>query len=784
MTKISEPCVLCSQTPAFHPIRDAEKVFCCPGCHAVFTILSAKNQLDNFQENPLFKQALRSGLISNPALLEQIRSNQPEMPFQDIQKIYFEVSEMWCPACSEVIQLILLQEKGVKSCMIDYATDLASVEFSPRYISKDQIYRLIHSLGYRVLTLDSARKAVSFSLYLRFIIAAFCSLNVMMFAYPLYATYFDYDEGYGMFFAWLSFFISLPVVTYSAWPIVRHFWTSCRIGIYGMEALVILGVSTAFGLSFYNLFLGSTQVYFDSMTVIITFMLLGKIIEARAKFSAKDSLLRLARAIPRRGRKRFSDGSQQFVSIKVIHPGDLIVAGSGEKIVLDGVVVEGEGNCDESLITGESLPVQKKVGSRVIGGAIVQNGMLVIKVEATAEQSTLQRILDMVQQEIGRKTAYTRSADSIMQWFIPSVLLIAFGSGLISFLLGATGEAALIQAISVLLISCPCAIGIAAPIAESYVMNALAQLGAIVRNRGCLALLGNETAFIFDKTGTITEGKFNVVMGLDEIEVHLLSGLKALASHSAHPVACAIARSIDVASGRVTAVEEFAGKGMRGVFEGKILLMGSLVFLKQHGIVVPKETTPSILSSVYIGYDNRFVAVLMLGDRIRAGAKEAVAKLSSIETFLVSGDAESTVAIVAQECGFGSWKAGCNPLEKRVFVESLRKQGHIVCMLGDGINDAPALTAAHVGISVVTATDISIQVSDILLTTDQLGVIPQIRLLAKKGRRIIKQNLFWAFFYNVIGIGLAAFGLLSPLFAACAMVLSSLMVIFNAKRIA
>jgi heavy metal translocating P-type ATPase len=785
-------CSLCNLALPFHPIKDGEKAFCCSGCHAVFNILTTKNQLVNFQDHPIFQQAVRSGLISNPALLEEIRRKQPEMHANEMQKLYFEIADMWCPACSELIKLILLQEKGVKNCVIDYATDLACVEFSPRYTSKEKIYQLIQSLGYQVSTLDEAKKAVSFSLYLRFAVAAFCSLNVMMFAYPLYATYFDFDDqGYGQLFAWISLLTSLPVVTYSFWPILRHFWTSCRVGLYGMETLVVIGVATAFGLSLYDLFQGGTRVYFDSMTVIIAFMLLGKIIETRAKFSAKDSLLRLARALPRRGRKRFPDNSQQFVPIKEIHLGDTVVAVSGEKIVLDGVIVEGECYCDESLMTGESLPIRKRIGDALVGGSIIQSGTIAFRVTANAEQSTLQRILDMVQQEIGRKTTYIRSADSIAQWFIPLVLGIAFFTAFVCCLFGIVDagktvvETALIRAVSVLLISCPCAIGIAAPLAESHVLNALANLGAIVRNRGCLALLGKETAFVFDKTGTVTEGRFTVLSGLEAIPLSLRRAVKGLSAHSSHPIACAINLAIEEGSGNLHEIEEFAGKGLKGIFEGQKLLLGSADFLMENGVSIPslEKKSFSIVSYSYVSYGKDLITVISLGDRIREGAQSMIAGLKPLKTYLLSGDAEDSVSQVGRELGFKDWKAKCSPLQKKQYIDGLRQKGEIVCMFGDGINDAPSLSAADIGISVVSATDISIQVSDVLLTTDRLEVISKMRKLASVGRKIVKQNLFWAFFYNCVGVGLAALGWLSPIFAACAMVMSSLMVIFNAKRI-
>lgn len=786
-------CSLCFQDLSKNPIFDGDNGFCCTGCHVVFNILASQNQLQNFQETSVFQQALRSGLISNPALLEQIQRNRIDMPEHEMEKLHLVINDMWCPSCAEIIRLVMLQLKGVRNCVVDYATDLASVEFSPRYLSRETIYAKIASLGYQPQALqDSQKKAVSVSLYLRFVIAAFCSLNVMMFAYPLYATYFHYEpEGYGSLFAWLSFYTSLPVLFYCAWPIIRRFITSLQMGLFGMETLVVLGVGSAFGLSSYELFTGGTKVYFDSMTVIIVFMLLGKIVEARAKFSAKDSLIRLSMALPRRGRKRFSDNSQKYVSLKDIAIGDVLVVFTGEKIVLDGLVIEGEGSCDESLMTGESIPVKKKAGSLVLGGTLLQQGWMAFKVTSSPEETALHKIIEMVQQDIGHKTVYVRSADQIVKWFVPIILFIALGTALGCLMFGIADEnksvveTAILRAVSILLISCPCAIGIAAPLAESHLMNSLANLGVIVRNRGCLSLLGNEDAYVFDKTGTITEGKYTVIGGLKTLKKEYKSLLKGLASQSTHPAACAISQAIEEPPASLSGYEEIAGKGLKGVFGHDVYYLGSAAFLQQQGIKIeePFMEAKGIVSITYFAHHNVQVAALILGDRIREGAPDVIAGLEPKKTLLLSGDAHLAVEAVSRICGFDTFQWGCTPFQKKEIIGNLRKEGKIVCMFGDGINDAPALTEANVGISMVSATDISIQVSDILLTTDRIQVINKIHALARKGQRIVNQNLFWAFFYNVVGIGLAASGTLSPIFAAFAMVASSLLVLFNAKRI-
>lgn len=777
-----ESCVLCDLPIESHSVVDGDKKFCCHGCHAVYNILSAKNALDNFKEHPVFEQALYSGLISNPLLLEQVQK-EGEVDQSEVKRYYFEVGEMWCPSCAEVIRLILLQKKGVVHCIVDYSTDLASVEYSPRYLSKEEIEQTIENLGYTVHSLQGEEaRPISLSLWLRFILAAFCSLNIMMFSYPIYASYFSLDEqGYARLFALLSAVATLPVVTYSLWPIMRRFINSLIVGVIGMEALVLTGVFSALFVSLKELYQGGTHVYFDSLSVIITLVLLGKILESKAKFSSKESIVRLARSSPKKARKIFSDSKEKFVLAKEIIAGDLIKVVSGEKVPLDGVVVSGNGCCDESLMTGESYPRRKTKGDSLLGGTLLQSGSLSLRVTATLEESAMQKILDLVYRDIGKKSVYTRAADQLVQYIVPLVLLVALITGSYVYFT-ATIELALIRVATILLISCPCAIGIAAPLAESMLMHAIASSGALVRNRAALLLLGKETLFVSDKTGTLTEGKFFITSGLEKLQSEQLSILKKLTFESTHPIAKATNDAIlENPENSLTDIQEIAGKGIKGNYNGELYLYGSASFLCSEGVKLdPVDTEKSV---AYFCKKGGLTFPVLFGDRLRKGAKEVIQSLFPLKRVLLSGDIEPVVKNVATTCGFDAYQAGVSPLEKREYIEQAKSKGDLVTMVGDGINDAPAITAADIGFSVVSATDISIHVSDILLTTDDLDVIPKIRKLAIKGRKIVAQNLFWAFFYNIVGIALAVGGWLTPLYAAFAMVTSSLIVLFNAKRL-
>lgn len=780
--EVKESCLLCGNESSDRGMRDGEHLFCCAGCRAVYQILSAKNQLENAADHPVFKQAVEAGLISNPSLLEQLRKRKLEVAPDERERIHLEIEGMWCPSCAEVIRLFLLQTPGVINVVVDYTTDLAALEYSPRHVTRSEIEAVIANLGYQTRKLeDSSKGVVSRRLLLQFGVASFCALNVMMLAYPIYASFFNRDPSQtSVMFTYLSFFFSLPTMFFSAEPIWRRFWNSLRVGLFGMETLVVLGVLAAFIQSSYELFwLGGTHVYFDVLNVIIAFVLMGKIVETKAKFSAKESLLALSRSLPRRCRKLF-DGEGRFVPVKEVAPNDLVSVFSGEKIALDGIIVEGSALIDESHLTGESIPVAKKIGDQVISGSISKSGSIVYRVVRGQDQSALSTIISMMEQDVQKKGHYFRIIDTVVRWFVPVILTIA--TAVVIFMNG-TLEERVLRFMSILLISCPCALGIAVPLAESGVIRALGDMGVIVRNRGVLRKLGSENVFLFDKTGTVTEGRFRVISGLDQLTSQELAILKALEEQSIHPIAAAIVESID-SNGikiKLDRVEEIAGRGMRGYLNNELVVCGSARMLSDEGIAGVESNIDD--PHVYFARNGSILGTIILGDSIRSEVNEVIKDLKPVEAILLSGDHARPVEKIGRQGGFSKWFGEKGPLDKREMVQDLKQQGKVVAMVGDGINDAPALAAADVSLSVVAATDLSIQVSDLLLTTDRLDLIPRMRSVATKGRRIVLQNLFWAFIYNVVNIPLACIGMLNPLYSVGAMIASSLMVIVNSSRL-
>ncbi len=749
-------CTLCQNELTSTVYQNETERFCCAGCQAVYSILALKNELSDFKNHPLFQQAVQSGLISNPLLLEQLRD---KVERGERKKWFFEVGDLFCSACATVISLILQREKGVIDCQVDFATDIGFVQYDPCVIGEEEITKRIQQLGYHVIALEEERKKENKPLNFRFFIAALFSLNTMMFSYAVYASYF-YPSEQGQMFTFFALISSLPVFFYAAFPIYRRFWSCFWVGIVGMEALIVLGVSSAFLLSVYNMAQGSNHVYFDSASVVITFVLLGKVLEMRAKFSAKRTLLRLYRGLPRKARKK--DGT--IVLLKEVKKGDEIIVLMGEKVPLDGILIEGEGAVDESIISGESVPVLKRRGDAVLGGSLLKKGSFVMEASGKKEGSLLHLIAEMVGNNLQKKKEEVALIDRLSVALIPAVILLA---AVVGFWAGWA------RAASILLISCPCAIGIAAPMAESYLLSGLAAIGVFVQNRGALSVLGKETVFVFDKTGVVTEGKFSLLDGLGALSLEDLAILKGLAKRSIHPICLSIAEAIGEPAKEMAQVEEIAGKGMRG--EGAVL--GSGLFFRELGIHVPSED--DTMTTVYFARNGKLLAQLALGDKIREKMPELIQSLGC-KTVLLSGDGKKVVEEVAKKCGFSNFYAEHTPLQKQQVIEELKKRGEVVAMMGDGINDAPALSACHVSFSVPNATDLSIQASDVLL--QNLNLL-EIRTLCEKGRKILRQNLFWAFFYNGVGVFLAVAGYLTPIFSAFAMITSSLMVLLNARRL-
>jgi heavy metal translocating P-type ATPase len=770
-------CTLCA-------LPSVEAAFCCAGCQNVYAILLESGVVasgQNFRDTELFQQSLKLGLISTGAAGP---TRPPVPPDAETREAVFHIGGMWCTSCGWLIEHSLTKVRGIAAAEVMFSSDLLKVRYCPQYVPRERIVERVASLGYRAAEYtgssapaDAERK----DLLLRVGIAAFLSMNVMMFSLVVYASYFEpITASYSRYIPFLLMALATPSVFYCAAPILRIAWAGARAGVLRMESLLAMGILMAYGYSAVQAFRGDNRVYFDTACAIVTLVLTGKVIERGAKQRAMRALTLLHRLMPSKARL-VQDGRERFVSVEALQPGAVFRVKSGERLPADGTVVEGRSHADESVLTGESAPVPKIVGDSVVCGSINTGGVLGIRATRVGPESTLARIVRIVEQAAASRTKMERSVDRVARLFIPAVLALA----LITFAgwQAHTGQpgTALMHAIAVLVIACPCALGIATPLALSTAVAAAARHGILVSDTRVLETIRGVHTVILDKTGTATLGEFAL---LDLAgDTTRMAELAAVESWSEHPVAKVLARQ---PASLLTAhdVTVFPGRGIAGSVNGTRYFLGNGALIEQLSTKpAPMPQLPG--SVVYFGWDGEVRGALSFGDRVRPEAAALCADLRrrGIRTMLLSGDTRDATSAIAGQIGADEWIAEALPERKVAIIRELQQEGKVVAMIGDGVNDAPSLAQADLGIALGSGADIAMQAAPLVLMGRGLTAVSETLDLARRCFTIVRQNLFWAFAYNVVGITLAMAGVLNPILAAAAMVLSSLSVIGNSRRL-
>ncbi|NPA53054.1 MAG: cadmium-translocating P-type ATPase [Aquificae bacterium] len=577
----------------------------------------------------------------------------------------------------------------------------------------------------------------------------------------------------------------------------KEFYTSAFGGlknrIADMNLLIAVGTSAAYFYSVFVLFFPSffpkemRHLYFDGAAAIITFILLGRYLEHRSKNKATSFMKKLLSLKPEKARI-IIDGKEIEIPAENIVVGDTIIVKAGEKIPVDGIVLEGEGEVDQSMITGEPLPVYKKAGDTVIGGTINKTGFLKIKATKTGKDTVLSQIIKLLLEAQSKKPPIGRLADRIVSIFVPSILIISIIVFDLWYLLADNIQYGFLSAVSVLIIACPCALGLATPIAVVVSVGRGAKEGILIKNPEIVEGIKDIDIAIFDKTGTITEGKPSVV-DKKIFDKEKISFAIPVLKASNHPLSKAVLDILeDKENKKAENIHQIPGKGIKGIVEGKTVFIGNKIFLEENGMNVLKTDK----TAVFVAVDKTLVAAFYIEDKIKKEAKEVIKKLKEkgIKTVLLTGDIKETAQKIGKEAGFDEIYAEVLPGEKYKIVETFQKEGKKVLFVGDGINDAPALGKADIGIAVWQASDIAKEAGDIILLKKDLRLVLKGINLSEKTLKIIKQNLFWAYIYNIIGIPIAAgalypvFGiLLKPVFAGIVMSISSIFVVMNALRL-
>ncbi len=823
----------CGKYPLQQKIGDTDHFFCCMGCMNVYVILLESGLVKDGQDlrqTELFQKSLRLGLISNQNPATDVPATAPS-PDQPPEELLLHVSGMWCTSCAWLIEHAVAGLPGITRAEASFASDLVKVCYQPQALPRERIVERIQNLGYKAEEYSSDNDSYSAEnrdLLIRTGLAAFLWINIMSFSLVLYAGYFEQISGSirrGLPFVLMV--LAAPVVFYCAQPILRLAWRGFLNRAIRMEALLALGIIAAYAYSVVQTFRGEIHLYFDTATAIVTLVLAGKLIERNAKEKASRWIALLHRMLPNKVRL-LAKGVERFVSVDALEPDQVFVVKAGERVPADGVVIEGESHADESLLSGESTPVRKHSGDPVVAGSINLDGPVHVRASRSANESTLSRIIAQVEHALGSRSQLERSVDRIARLFVPCVVVIAILTFTFLWLTGTENIGpALMRSITVLVIACPCALGMATPLAITAALGWASAHGVLVRDSRVLETLRRVDTLILDKTGTVTEGKFSLlgfaarhhepehalaIAGPDanlqfsntltlperaaaDLDAEILSVLASLEQYSEHPLGRAAldyarkqaARLIDS-----TSIEIHKGHGITGMVERRNAFVGNRRLLRRIGVTLDDnldhrartwEAEGKTVS--FLGWDAEVHAVVAFGDRIKPESVSLIRRLreAGIEVRLVSGDSAATTEWTASQLGIHSFRSDAVPEEKAEVVRDLQQSGAVVAVAGDGINDAPALAQADLGIAMASGTDIAMKAAAVVLMNGDLSRILDVFALSQKTIRVIRQNLFWAFFYNTIGITLAVAGVLNPIMAAFAMLLSSLSVVGNSMRL-
>lgn len=702
------------------------------------------------------------------------------------------VQGMRCASCVGRVEKALQDVPGVGSVSVNLATDEAFVEWSGVARSPQVLLDAVRSAGYTAdlagvdesqIRLKRKREARRnfYELICAFALSAPLVLPMALMPFGIH----------WMPPGWMQLLLAFPVQFVLGARFYRSAGLALKARTGNMDLLVALGTSAAFGLSLYHLLLGEGFLYFESSAVIITLVLFGKYLEARAKNQTAMALKALQSLRPETARVR-KNGVDEEMPLAKVRLEDLVVVLPGERIPVDGEIIEGLSVVDESMVTGESLPVSKEPGNLVTGGSMNGDGVLLIRASALGAESTLSRIIRLVENAQAQKAPIQRLVDQVSSVFVPVVLIVAVITLLAWGLSAGNWEAALIHAVAVLVIACPCALGLATPTSIMVGTGMAAKMGILIKDAQALEVAHRVTVLVFDKTGTLTEGKPEVSEILSDDARAALAEMAALQKSSEHPLGKAIverAHEEAVVSEIAGDVRAVPGKGIRGQIGNQFHLMGTAGFMEENGISVAAFKEEALRLSEkghsvsYLGRlgRERAVALVSFQDQLKGGSAKTIRALKKlgIHTILLTGDNKGAGQRVGDTLGMDEVIAEVLPQDKSDVIQKLKLENEVVAMVGDGINDAPALAAADVGMAMATGTDVAMHTSGITLMRGDPLLIPDALEISRRTYRKIQQNLFWAFIYNAVGIPLAAMGYLTPVIAGLAMALSSVSVVTN-----
>ncbi len=770
----------------------------CAGCvNSIQNYVSSLDGVKKCEVNLVSEKALLEfdpKLVDIPSIEKAIRDAGYKIVYE---KLTIKVSGITDSSDAANLEKKIQESEGIKYVSVNYGNSQVIVEYNQALVSLSDIRQLIAKSGYQILSEDlsaSAEELEAKKLKKLFGIGLVFTIPIMIFGYPEFVPFIPLagtDAAAYIMFVCASM---VQFVTGSRFYVGAY--RIAKMKSANMDTLVIIGTSAAYLFSAYNTF-PTTQwhnIYYDAAAVVMTFIVLGKYLENKTKGKASSIIKKMLELQPKTAKMK-RDDQEAEIPIELIKSGDIIIVRPGEKIPVDSIIIEGHSAVDESAITGESMPVEKKLGDLVMGGTVNKEGMLLIKAERVGSDTMLSQIVKLVEDAMGRKPPMQKMVDKIAGYFAFIVIGTAIATFLAWYILAPSGihlvATALIPAVAILVVACPCALGLATPTAVMVGMSKSAQNGVIFKSGEALESLGKIQVAVFDKTGTLTEGKPKItdIFALDNShnDVKILQIAAAAEANSEHPLAKAIvqkAKELNLSIGKVSDFVAILGKGIGATYNDGNIIVGKLALIQEQSIDVrPAEEIVSKLegqgkTTILVAFDGKVIGVIALLDTPKPSAKDAIKLLkeNGVEVIMLTGDNQKTAATIAKEIGIDRVIANVLPHQKVNIVKQLQSEGKKVAMTGDGINDAAALSQADVGIAIGSGTDIAIEAGKVVLIRDDLKDVVAAVEISKKTVSKIRQNLFYAFVYNAALIPVAGLGLLYPALAGLAMAASSVSV--------
>jgi len=707
-----------------------------------------------------------------------------------------EITGMSCASCAKRIEDTIGNTNGVSESIVNFATRKATVTGRA---PAEEIYKIIEGLGYGIVKEETpavSEREIAKSEWKKFLVSAI--LSVPVFAISMFMIHFRFSD--------LTQLVLTTTVIF--WPGIGFFKNALKQVMHwsiGMDSLIALGAGTAYGFSVITLIKGGSGLYFESASIIITLILLGRFFETKAKGKSGEAIRKLMDLQPKMARV-IRDGTEKEVPVTDVQVGERLAIRPGEKIPVDGAIIEGWTSIDESMLTGESMPIHKEEGDKVFGGTVNTTGLIYMTAENIGANTVLAHIAKLVEDAQGSKALVQRLADKVSGVFVQIVILIALLTLGGWILAGYQFNEAIIPAVAVLVIACPCALGLATPTAVMVGTGRAAEAGILIKDTASLELAHKINTLVLDKTGTITEGKprvtdlFNINDEKETAEtdnkndLDILHIIGSCEQHSEHPIGMAIVHYVREQGINLEEVKDFkaiAGMGIRAIYNESTVLIGSDKLMTENNIDVSElkqkamEIKDESKTIAFLAVDNKAESVIGIGDVVRETSKDAIQEINDmgVEVVMLTGDNEVVAETVGKEMGIVSVKSNLRPADKCDEIKEIQQSGKIVGMIGDGINDAPALATADVSFAIGTATEIAMEAANITLVKGDILRACEALKLSRQTMNIIKQNLFWAFGYNVLALPVAALGFLNPMIAAGAMAFSSVSVVTNSLRL-